>query len=456
MALPHWTVDYLKRGLDGVTEQIGRPEALQRIRDSAADLLGELPDTAARRLDRVLGQARSTVIQARDWAKHRATVQAPAINALGVLIDPAVAGQPQTDAAIAAAIEHTSSFSAQHVEASERLHRRLRRGISAAGCSLPGGTEVAVANGLEAALVAVAAWARSQSRPLIVPRCAAISLTDGVALPEVLAATGATLREVGPNDHMTAEDWNRARIDENAIILLAGDADPEQLPAARTSTAVVRLLTLGTLGDSPEPISPAVPSAAQSVQNDRVDVVILPADGLVNGPRCGLIIGRQQDVSAIIGTACWSAVAAAPMTRMMLAASLTADAREKSPVETLLATSVENLQHRAERLLTRIGGAETAVHGEVSDEPASIARNQPYRLPSRQLRLRRDDLSAEQWAAELAGRVPAVLAEAVEETLVVDLRWVHPREDAALADALLGVRTNSASQDIGDDSAPLG
>lgn len=452
MALPYWTVHYLKRSLDGVTEQIRRPETLQRFRESAVEMLGELPDTAARRLDRVLGQAKSTVVQAREWAKHRVAVQTPAINALGRLIDPALAGQPQSDAAIAAAFEYSSAFSAEHAGADGRLHRHLRQGISTAGCSLPGGTDFALASGLEAALTAIAVWARGDARPVIIPRCAAIGLANGVALPEILDAVGATVREVGPNDQMSVEDWRRARVDKESIILLAGDAGLESLPADCPAT-VVRLLTAGTLGESPAQVAPSVPSAAHAIRDDRVDLVILPGDGLVGGPRSGLIIGDQRDLSAITSTPCWSAVAAAPMIRIMLAASLTADPEDRSPIEALLATSVENLQHRAERLMMRVGGAETPFHGEISCEQASIARGQPHRLPSRQLRLRRDDLSAEQWAADLAERCPAVLANHQDEWLVLDLRWVRPREDAALAEALLGRASHSAPEGPAEDNA---
>jgi L-seryl-tRNA(Ser) seleniumtransferase len=444
MAIPPWTIHYLKRSLDGVSEQLRRPESFHQLRQSAADLLGDLPETAARRLDRVLGQARSTLTQAQQWAQHRAAVQTPAINASGVLLHPDLDGQPLSDAALAAALQYAGAFSAAHGEAAERCQRQLRQGVSSAGCPLRSGTnDMVVSGNVEAGLAAIAAWARDSSRTILVPRCAAIGVGHGRALPELLEGGGACVREVGPSDRMRREDWHRVKLDGRPILVLAGLADPAELPPEAAEATVIRFFPIATLGPSPETLVPAVPTVAAALAEDVTDLVVIPGDGLVGGPRSGLLLGCQQTIAELTQTAVWPALEASPLTRLMLTATLRAEEEAKAPIAELLNTSIENLQHRAERLRQQIVGGEaereaSGRHGEVGDQPASIAGSHPYRVPSRQLRLRRDGETASAWAAALAQRFPAVLADPQDDTLVIDLRWVRPQDDATLVEALGG------------------
>src|SRR5690606_23791335 len=92
----------------------------------------------------------------------------------------------------------------------------------------------------------------------------------------------------------------------------------------------------------------------------------------------------------------------------------------------------------AERLATRLSAHESILSCQVTDESAKLTPGGPWRIGSRQLRLRRRGKEAIAWAQQLATDVPAVLTEVVDDTLVVDLRWVQPSDDTALAAALLG------------------
>ncbi len=175
-----------------------------------------------------------------------------------------------------------------------------------------------------------------------------------------------------------------------------------------------------------------------------VDLVITSGDGVLGGPPCGLIIGRRAAVDNICSSQAWPALEASIATKAIMAytlETLQGNSPESLPVIAMLKTREENLRSRSERLATRMSAHESIVSCQVTDESARLTASGPWRLGSRQLRLRRRGKNALQWAEQLATDVPAVLAEIVDDSLVIDLRWVQPSDDAALAAALLGETT---------------
>jgi hypothetical protein len=110
----------------------------------------------------------------------------------------------------------------------------------------------------------------------------------------------------------------------------------------------------------------------------------------------------------------------------------------------MIDTGEENLRSRAERLAIRLSADESIRTCQVTADSAKLAPHGPWEIASRQLKLQHHGKSAQAWADQLAGSVPAVLTRldqtggAGQDFLVVDLRWVQPSDDVALAAALLG------------------
>jgi len=174
---------------------------------------------------------------------------------------------------------------------------------------------------------------------------------------------------------------------------------------------------------------------------DSVDLVITSGTGVLGGPPCGLIIGRRAAIEPICSSQAWPALEASIATKAIVAQTLETlqgNTPESLPVIAMLRTGEENLRSRAERLATRLSADDSILSCQVTDESAKLTPGGPWRIGSRQLRLRRRGKEAIQWAEQLATDVPAVLAEVVDDALVVDLRWVQPGDDSVLAAALLG------------------
>lgn len=462
MALPHWTVNFLRQQVGEVVDRVTQPEAIRQWRERASGVLEELPETAARGIDRVLRQARSGTEQIHRWSQRQRTVARPVINASGTLLGEGVGAVPVSLEAIEAGVAALASFHTTDAAARARLDRRLHRCLSQAG-----DLHMAVASRFEAAVCAVAAVAVAQNRCILLPRVHAVSLPDGGSLPDLLAACGATVREVGSAHRVTAEDWQRAAQPSAGqgagppILVVVGPPNLAGVPDADAQTGqpsrwCVSILPEGTLWKLPEALSPQPPRVDRCFEAGA-DVVLMPGGGVVGGPECGMLIGQQRYIEAMRQTPLWAALAASAETMAMLAVSLEqgnaaaagrAEATSSAgslPVQSLMETSAENLRHRAQQLATRIGSSETIASCQVTAEPARLRPDTPYRIPSRQLRLKHCRSSAAEWAARLAAGLPAVVAHVDAETLVVDLRWVPPAADGELATALAGAPTTVAA-----------
>jgi len=171
------------------------------------------------------------------------------------------------------------------------------------------------------------------------------------------------------------------------------------------------------------------------------DLVIAPGDGSMGGPRCGLIVGNQSRLEMISKSAIWASLAADVSVQAAMAVTLellVSAQIEDVPVQAMMHTSAENLRSRAERLATRLAAEPVVRTCQITDRVATICSTGSWSLPSRQLKLAHRDLSASDWAARLIGEVPAVIVGIDEESIVVDLRWIQPSDDAALVATLVG------------------
>ena len=420
MALPPWTVELIRRGLSDVAARAGEPDTIRRWKRQASSLLQELPETAARGIRRVIDTADAGRETVERWGRRQGSLAVPFLNASGTLDHPWGSGVPIADATLAVAVEWLRGDVLSGPEADERL----RRGLARAAPSLEG-VEVCVAHNFPAALSALCLL--GGRRPLVVHRHHAVRLADGTPLPMAFGTGLPMVTEVGAVDRVDAEDFVGIA---DACVVTADDGSGrwEPLPLGEGGAIHARILEVGTVADGPAGIVPS----AEATLRERAQLVVMPGDGIAAGPPCGLIFGPAKDLDVIRQSAAWPALRAGQAVHAMLAEAWT----QPSPIDDLIATSAENLKSRAERMATRLSGCESIASTRVTAEDARVTRRGVGTLPSRQVELTHRSRTPEQWAAQLAGEMPAIAAAVVPEALRIDLRWVNPADDARLAEAL--------------------
>jgi len=385
----------------------------------------------------------------------RAAGLTPVINATGVLVHTNLGRAPLSAAAvdaIAAAAGHCD------VEFDLAAGVRARRGagaLDALARAVPAAEAVAVVNNNAAALVlAATALARPDAsgpaatalaRPdasgpaeIVISRGELIEIGDRFRLPDLLACTGARLREVGTTNRTTAADYAEATGPRTAFILKVHPSNFR----IEGFTAAVGVPALAELGDShgvpvvfdigsglltPHPLLPDEPSAATALR-DGAALVTASGDKLLGGPQAGLLLGRADLIRRLRRHPLARALRVDKLTLAALEATLTGPV---PPVAAALAADPASLFDRAERAVARLAAAGLDARVVPSSAAVGGGGAPGVELPSAAISL------PEALAAPLRRGSPAVVGRLEAGRLLLDLRSVPPEADSLLAAAIL-------------------
>jgi L-seryl-tRNA(Ser) seleniumtransferase len=373
----------------------------------------------------------------------RATTLTPVLNATGVLLHTNLGRAPLSQAAAEAVTAAAGYTDLEFDLAAGTRGRRGAGALAALAAAVAGAEAVHVVNNNAAALVLTAtalATGPDGRREILVSRGELIEIGDRFRLPDLLAATGAVLREVGTTNRTTVADYAGAIGPATAFILKVHPSN-YRIEGFTAAAGVAELAGLGApvVGDigsgllAPHPLLPGEPDAASWLRAGAA-LVTASGDKLLGGPQAGLLLGR----SALIAT-----LARHPLARALRVDKLTLAALEATlagppvPVAAALAVPATSLHDRAERIRTELAAAgidacAVASHAAVGGGGApglalpSAAVSVPAELAEP---LRAGDAVAR-------GAVPAVVGRMEGSRLLLDLRAVPPDGDELLVRAV--------------------
>ena len=376
----------------------------------------------------------------------RAAGLTPVINATGVLVHTNLGRAPLSAAAvdaIAAAAGHCD------VEFDLAAGVRARRGagaLDALARAVPEAEAVAVVNNNAAALVlAATALARPEvagSPEIVISRGELIEIGDRFRLPDLLACTGATLREVGTTNRTTAADYAEATGPRTAFILKVHPSNFR----IEGFTAAVGVPALAELGDSrgvpvvfdigsgllgPHPLLPGEPSAATALR-DGAALATASGDKLLGGPQAGLLFGRADLIRRLRRHPLARALRVDKLTLAALEATLTGPV---PPVAAALAADPASLFDRAERAVVLLAAAGLDARAVPARAAVGGGGAPGVELPSAAISL--PEALAVPLRCVTRGEHPAVVGRLEAGRLLLDLRSVLPEQDEPLAAAIL-------------------
>jgi L-seryl-tRNA(Ser) seleniumtransferase len=379
----------------------------------------------------------------------------PVINATGVILHTNLGRAPLTEATVEEFRRTATQYT--NLEYDLEAGARGKRDVHTAQLleRLTGAESAIVVNNCAAAVLLVLA-ALAKDGEVIVSRGELIEIGDGFRIPEIMAESGATLREVGTTNRTRIADYENA-INENTRLLLrvhpsnfqiTGFAEKPSLEELAALSRRVKLPLVEDLGSgclidlSASGISE--PLVRQSVEAG-VSVVVFSGDKLLGGPQAGIIAGTKEIVARVRRHPLFRALRVDKLTIAALEATLGAYLRgapDEIPALRMIRMTPKELKRRAENFLRELtpelplGEVELEITDGVSLAGGGSTPTQS--LPTKLIRI----ASARHSAAQLAQRLRrsptgiSVIARVEDDRLILDLRTVFPEQEPQLLKTL--------------------
>ncbi|MEO8077836.1 MAG: L-seryl-tRNA(Sec) selenium transferase [Acidobacteriota bacterium] len=374
------------------------------------------------------------------------------INATGVVLHTNLGRAPLARAAAARVAVLAAGYT--NLEYDLERGERGRRDVHAERllCRITGAAAAVVVNNNAAATLLVLA-AMAQGREVVISRGELVEIGGGFRVPDVLAQSGAILREVGTTNRTRASDY-AAAISERTALILRVHPSNFRIEGFTARASLAELVDLGRRFGVPvaEDVgsgylafdsAPAAlgdePLVARSIAAG-VDVAMFSGDKLLGGPQAGIIAGTAAAISRIRQHPLMRALRVDKLTYAALEATLeeyaAGRAHETVPVARMLAQTADALGVRANALAAAVSanGVTAAVlegHSTVGGGSAPGSA-----LPTRLVALTHPSLSATGLERHLRHQAVPVIARIEDGTVILDLRTVDPDDDALVADAV--------------------
>jgi L-seryl-tRNA(Ser) seleniumtransferase len=381
---------------------------------------------------------------------------APAVNATGVIMHSGLGRAVLSTAAgeSLAAVASGYSTLALDLEAGKRVPRD--RHVEGLLRELTGAEAATVANNNAAATVLILnTLARGQE--VIVSRGQLVEIGGSFRMPDVMATSGAILREVGTTNKTHLADYEAAISGSTGAILrvhhsnyrIVGFAEEppiEDLAALGRARGVPviddlgsgALVDLARFGLATEPL-------VQASLRAGADVACFSGDKLIGGPQSGIIVGKSDWIRKIRKNPLARAFRCGKLTLAALESTLKLflspdTLAERHPIYRMLALTSDELDRRAKKLAASLRNALPAsIAVSVEDGASQVGSGAvPVEtLPSKVLAVRSPGLSPEEIARRLRFGTPPVFAHIHKDAILFDLRTIQPGEDSLLERALL-------------------
>jgi L-seryl-tRNA(Ser) seleniumtransferase len=371
----------------------------------------------------------------RDLARRLRGSLRPVINATGVIIHTNLGRAPLAAAAITRIGEVAAGYT--NLEYDLPAGARGARSVHAeALLTALTGAEAAVVvnNNAAATLLMLAALARG--REVIISRGELVEIGGGFRVPDIMAQSGAILREVGTTNRTRAADYTAAAGPRTALILrvhpsnfrIEGFTERPSLAALVAAGRTLGVPVVEDLGSGElQPGLPGEPSVAEALAAG-IDLVCFSGDKLLGGPQAGILVGRAAMIGALRQHPLMRAFRVDKLTYAALEATLlehlAGRAATTVPVRRMLTLQMGDLRAMAESLASRLSaqGWQTALVEGASAVGGGSAPG--LALPTVLVGLARDGMSADQLEARLRALDPPIIARIVNDRVVLDLRTV--------------------------------
>ena len=296
---------------------------------------------------------------------------------------------------------------------------------------------------------------------VIVSRGELMEIGGSFRIPDVIAKSGARIREVGTTNRTRLSDYENAITEQTRVILrahpsnyrivgftekpsleeLSDLASRHNLPLFEDlgSGCMVNLLPLGITDE---------PTISYSIRSG-CSVVAFSGDKLLGGPQSGIITGKTELIDRIRKNPLMRALRVDKLTYAALEATIAEYAAGRAMktlpgLRSLFATK-ESITERAQAFIQRAKSSNGGAHLEVIDGFSVVGGGSApeSQIPTSLISIVIGEMTAEQIEEKLRLGNPPVIARIIDDKLTLDLRTVAPDEEEEVMLRLIEIQAEN-------------
>ncbi|HUU01190.1 MAG TPA: L-seryl-tRNA(Sec) selenium transferase [Myxococcota bacterium] len=374
----------------------------------------------------------------------------PVINATGVVIHTNLGRSPISRDAAAAVARVAAGYSNLEMNLDDGKRGSRMDVIREILLERSGAEDALVVNN-NAAAVYLALRVLAAGREVVVSRGELVEIGGSFRIPDVMAASGAVLREVGTTNRTRLEDYRRAIGPQTALLLkvhrsnfemvgFTEETPPDELARLAHENRIPMLVDMGwgTFLDSLPQDLGAYQTPGELLKMG-VDLVCFSGDKLLGGPQCGILLGGRNLVRLLSSDPMARALRVGKLTLAALWQTLASyrdgDRGARSlPVLSMLLAEPRELEARARHLLAQINEACPDIAAEVIQVSGQVGGGAMPLVELGGFAVVLDPPSGDalEFAAALRAGDPPVLARLQKERVILDVRTMFEAEQLGL------------------------
>ena len=474
------------RSLPSVDELLRTPEAAEIARAAGPKRALSLAREAIELLRKEMLE--DAAVSARVTDKHAAFAEASSkmaeiyslgsregivrvINATGVIVHTNLGRSRLSENAQRAAVEAAGYCT---LEYDLTTGNRGRRGAGAERmiCDLTGAEAAVIVNNCAAAAFLVVT-VFANGREVIVSRGELVEIGGDFRVPDVMAQSGATMREVGTTNRTKLRDLETALSPATAMIMRVHPSNyrivgftekPKLIDLAELahrsgvilfedagSGAVIDMSDFGLMDE---------PLVADSLKCGA-DLVSFSGDKLLGGPQAGIIVGKRELVETIRRHPLYRALRVDKIVYAALEATLrsymTESHLEQIPTLRMMTATQDDIRARAEGMIAKIvteAGRDLRLEIVEGESVVGGGSAPDFKPKTALITIEMENAEPEDVERALRDNVPPVISRIMDDRVVMDLRTVDPTEEEELIEAIVSLAQplRSAKPDMNSTS----
>ena len=376
-----------------------------------------------------------------------------AINATGIILHTGLGRAVLSPQALQQIVRELSGFSVLQIDVAGGQRSRRDERIEDLLRLLTGAEAATVVNNNAAATV-VALSTVAAGKEVIVSRGQLVEIGGSFRLPEVMAAAGAKLVEVGTTNKTHLRDYERAISERSAAILrvhpsnykivgFTAEVPLEELVRLGRAhgLTVIDDVGAGPLIDFSQFGFEKEPTLAESVAAGA-DLITCSGDKLIGGPQAGILLGKEQWIQAIRKNPLARIVRPDKLTLAALEATLVLfldqqRAMDEVPTLRMLGRGLTDIETQAERIAAAIRASVPDAKAEVVEGFSQMGSGSlpGQDLPTRLVAIQAENVDEGELARRLRRHDPPVFARVGQGRVLADPRTLLDGEESALVAA---------------------